>query len=344
MPQNQATDDARFAAAALRYGIRHAGLTNPNPCVAAIIVKRVDGVDIIVGRGVTAPGGRPHAETQAIKMAGDNAKGATMYVTLEPCSHHGKTPPCSEAIVASGLAKVVACMSDPDPRVAGRGFDQLKTAGIGVVCPILRPEAMLVHAAHIVSKTLQRPYVCLKMAVSQDGMIGRRGAGQVAISGFHAWNYVQSLRAQSDAILVGVGTVLNDDPSLTCRLPGLEMRSPMRVVLDAKNEMPSDAKILHIEDCTETLVLNERVPHNVLQELAKKYVQSVMIEGGAKVATEFLKANLVDTIHLIEAPGTIGPDGVKAPIHLMTDTEQFEIIDQRALGEDRLTLYRRKDF
>lgn len=343
MPKNQATDDARFAAAALRYGLRHAGLTNPNPCVAAIIVKRVDGADIVVGRGVTAPGGRPHAETQAIQMAGDDAKGATMYVTLEPCSHHGKTPPCADAIVASGLARVVACISDPDPRVAGQGLDRLTSAGISVSSPVLKSEALHVHAPHIISKTKQRPYVFLKMAVSSDGMIGQRGAGQIAISGPHAWNYVQGLRSQSDAILVGVGTVLSDDPSLTCRLPGLEVRSPMRVVLDARHQMPGDAKILKDQDSKQTVVLNAYTPQQVLQELAERGVRSLMIEGGAKVATEFLKARLVDALHLIEGPGIIGPGGIKAPMHLMTDPEQFDTTDQRVLGEDLLTVYRRKD-
>lgn len=344
MSQNQANDDARFAAAALRYGLRNAGLTNPNPCVAAIIVKRINGADIVVGRGVTASGGRPHAETQAIEMAGADAKGATMYVTLEPCSHHGKTPPCADAIIKSGLARVVACMTDPDPRVAGQGLKRLKEADILVSSPLLQSEAAQIHAPHIVSKRHQRPYVFLKMAVSSDGMIGRTGTGQVAISGIHAWHYVQGLRAQSDAILVGVGTVLGDDPSLTCRLPGLETRSPIRVVLDARNHMPTNAKILSNQELAETLVLSERNPTDVLQTLAKRGVQSLMIEGGARVAHEFLTAGLVDAVHLIQAPDVVVPGGIEAPLALMTDSSQFDVIDRRSLGDDKLVIYRKKGF
>ncbi|MEP0522262.1 MAG: bifunctional diaminohydroxyphosphoribosylaminopyrimidine deaminase/5-amino-6-(5-phosphoribosylamino)uracil reductase RibD [Hyphomicrobiales bacterium] len=344
MPENQAKLDARFAAAALRYGLRHAGLTKPNPCVAAIIVKCVGGSHVVVGRGVTALGGRPHAETLAIRMAGEFAHGATLYVTLEPCSHHGKTPPCTDAIIDSGIARVVACMSDPDKRVAGGGFDKLKNAGVSVSRGGLELDAMQVHAPHIISKTLHRPYVFLKMAVSSDGMIGQRRGGQVAISGPQAWNYVHGLRAQSDAILVGVGTVLSDDPTLTCRLPGLQHRSPMRVVLDARHQMPSDAKIISISDSTETLVLNGRNPHEVLQNLAERGVQSLMIEGGAKVAAAFLKAQLVDAVHLIQAPGSVGADGVSAPMSLMTDVAQFDIAEKRSLGDDKLTIYLRKDF
>lgn len=344
MSQNQAINDARFAAAALRFGLRHAGLTNPNPCVAAIIVKQIDGKDIVVGRGVTAPGGRPHAETQAIAMAGAKTNGATMYVTLEPCSHYGKTPPCADAIIKSGLARVVACMADPDPRVAGQGLARLKKAGISVTTPILEAKAAHIHAPHIISKLQQRPYVFLKMAVSSDGGIGRLGAGQIAISGPHAWNYVQTLRAQSDAILVGVGTVLNDNPSLTCRLPGLETRSPLRVVLDARNQMPLDAKILNNQAKAETLVLNDCKPTDALKILQKRGVQSVMIEGGAKVARAFLAAHLVDTIHLINAPVAVGADSIQAPSQLMTDPDQFDIEDQRSLGDDHLTIYRQKGF
>lgn len=344
MPDNQVKVDARFAAAALRYGRRHSGLTNPNPCVAAIIVQREDDAYIVVGRGVTALGGRPHAETQAIQMAGSQARGATLYVTLEPCSHHGKTPPCADAVIDSGINRVVACLSDPDSRVAGKGFDKLKAAGISVTSPVIKSEAIQAHAPHIVSKTLGRPYVILKMAVSSDGMIGRRGAGQVAISGPHAWNYVQGLRAQSDAILVGVGTVLSDDPALTCRLPGLASRSPMRVVLDARHQMPSNARVLEIADDTETLVLDGQTPGDVLQRLTERGVQSLMIEGGAKVATAFLEARLVDAVHLIEAPGLVGSNGVAAPLHLMTKAGQFGRINHRGLGEDKLTVYQRKDF
>ena len=164
--------DLRFAAAALRFGRRHEGLTSPNPCVAAIVVRKTGDAFRVVGRGVTGPGGRPHAEAQALLQAGAEAAGATLYVTLEPCSHHGMTPPCTDAILSSGIARVVACMADPDPRVAGAGFARLTAAGVTVVTPVLEPEARRFHAGHIAARLGQGPHVVLKLAVSSDGMIG----------------------------------------------------------------------------------------------------------------------------------------------------------------------------
>ncbi|MCA1403208.1 bifunctional diaminohydroxyphosphoribosylaminopyrimidine deaminase/5-amino-6-(5-phosphoribosylamino)uracil reductase RibD [Ensifer sp. IC3342] len=233
-------EDERFMAAALRLARRNLGLTSTNPSVACIIVK--DGT--IVGRAVTAPGGRPHAETQALAEAGEKARGATAYVTLEPCSHHGKTPPCADALIASSVARVVVSILDPDERVAGRGVVMLRDAGIAVDIGVLHRDGERALEAYLMRQRLKRPHVTLKLAVSQDGMIGRTGEGQVRITGEISRAQVQMLRAETDAILVGVGTASADDPELTVRLPGLEGRSPIRIVLDRRLELPMNSKLV----------------------------------------------------------------------------------------------------
>ncbi|OAV50080.1 bifunctional diaminohydroxyphosphoribosylaminopyrimidine deaminase/5-amino-6-(5-phosphoribosylamino)uracil reductase [Rhizobium sp. WYCCWR10014] len=232
--------DERFMAAAIRLSRWHLGRTATNPSVGCLIVK--DGV--IVGRAVTALSGRPHAETQALAEAGALARGATAYVTLEPCSHHGKTPPCSEALIAYGVARVVISVTDPDPRVSGRGIAMLREAGIEVDAGVLEVEGRHSLAAYLTRQTKNRPYVTLKLAVSADGMIGREGAGQVAITGPEARAQVQALRAETDAILVGIGTAIADDPLLTMRTPGLESQSPIRIVLDPLLALPLTSKLV----------------------------------------------------------------------------------------------------
>ncbi|MBY3086542.1 bifunctional diaminohydroxyphosphoribosylaminopyrimidine deaminase/5-amino-6-(5-phosphoribosylamino)uracil reductase RibD [Rhizobium laguerreae] len=232
--------DERFMAAAIRLSRWHLGRTATNPSVGCLIVR--DGV--IVGRAVTALGGRPHAETQALAEAGALARGATAYVTLEPCSHHGKTPPCSEALIAYGVARVVISVTDPDRRVSGRGIAMLREAGIEVDAGALEAEGRQSLAAYLTRQTKNRPYVTLKLAVSADGMIGRAGEGQVAITGPEARAQVQALRAETDAILVGIGTAIADDPLLTVRTPGLESQSPIRIVLDPSLALPLTSKLV----------------------------------------------------------------------------------------------------
>ncbi|MBY3180652.1 bifunctional diaminohydroxyphosphoribosylaminopyrimidine deaminase/5-amino-6-(5-phosphoribosylamino)uracil reductase RibD [Rhizobium laguerreae] len=232
--------DERFMAAAIRLSRWHLGRTATNPSVGCLIVR--DGV--IVGRAVTALGGRPHAETQALAEAGALARGATAYVTLEPCSHHGKTPPCSGALIAYGVARVVISVADPDPRVSGRGIAMLREAGIEVDTGVLEAEGRHSLAAYLTRQTKKRPYVTLKLAVSADGMIGRAGEGQVAITGPEARAQVQALRAETDAILVGIGTAIADDPLLTVRTPSLESQSPIRIVLDPSLALPLTSKLV----------------------------------------------------------------------------------------------------
>ncbi|ARM87817.1 riboflavin biosynthesis protein RibD [Rhizobium sp. CIAT894] len=233
-------DDERFMAAAIRLSRRHLGRTATNPSVGCLIVKD----SVVVGQAVTAVGGRPHAEPQALAEAGEAARGATAYVTLEPCSHHGKTPPCAEALIAYGVARVVISVTDPDPRVSGRGIAMLREAGIEVDAGVLEAEGRRSLAAYLTRQTKNRPYVTLKLAVSADGMIGREGEGQVAITGPEARAEVQALRAETDAILVGIGTAISDDPLLTVRTPGLEAQSPIRIVLDPSLALPLTSRLV----------------------------------------------------------------------------------------------------
>ncbi|PST25515.1 bifunctional diaminohydroxyphosphoribosylaminopyrimidine deaminase/5-amino-6-(5-phosphoribosylamino)uracil reductase RibD [Mesorhizobium plurifarium] len=233
-------EDERFMAAAMRLARRNLGLTSTNPSVGCILVKQ----GTIVGAAVTAPGGRPHAETQALAVAGEKARGATAYVTLEPCSHHGKTPPCADALIASGIGRVVVSILDPDERVAGRGVVMLRDAGVDVDIGILQEEGERVLEAYLMRQRKKRPHVTLKLAVSADGMIGRRGEGQVRITGDVSRAQVQILRAETDAILVGIGTAAADDPELTVRMHGLEDRSPVRIVLDRRFDLPLESKLV----------------------------------------------------------------------------------------------------
>ena len=232
MPESRAIDDQRFMALALALGRRGLGNAWPNPAVGAVVVRYEGGEPVIVGRGWTQPGGRPHAETEALRRAGPAARGATLYATLEPCSHQGQTPPCTDAIIAAGISRVVSAMEDPNVRVAGRGHALLRAAGLAVNIGIGGAEARRAHAGHIRRTCEHRPHVTLKLAVSSDGKAGLAGPKPVQITGTAARAKAHLLRAMNDAILVGIGTVLADDPQLTCRLPGMAAQSPVRVVLE----------------------------------------------------------------------------------------------------------------
>ena len=228
-------------ALALALGRRELGRTWPNPAVGAVIVK--DGV--VVGRGWTQPGGRPHAEVEALRRAGAAARGATLYVTLEPCSHHGKSPPCANAIIAAGISRVVSALEDPNPEVAGAGHARLRAAGIAVEVGLGADAARHDHAGHIRRMRDGRPEVILKLAVSADGKAGAAGRRPVAITGDAVRSRVHLMRAQSDAVMIGIGTALADDPMLTCRLPGMAKDSPVRIVLDSALRLPLDSRLVH---------------------------------------------------------------------------------------------------
>jgi diaminohydroxyphosphoribosylaminopyrimidine deaminase/5-amino-6-(5-phosphoribosylamino)uracil reductase len=349
--------DERHMREAIELSLAHVGRTGPNPSVGCVIVK--DGE--VVGRGVTALGGRPHAEPQAIAEAGEKAKGATAYVTLEPCSHHGKTPPCANAIVAAGIARVVVAVADPDPRVSGRGLKMLADADIEVTIGILQKEARRAMAGYLTRQTKGRPQVTLKLAVSADGMLGREGGGQVAITGKEARENVHRLRAESDAILVGIGTALADDPELTVRIPGLESASPLRIVLDKRAELPLTSKLVHSASQVPVLlavgpgakgnraVLQSRAVEvlevvdieALLSTLAQRGVSSLMVEGGARVAGDLLARGLVDRIHLYDSSVVVGEGGIASPITPGRLPAGFVKTDERQVGADRLQIFER---
>lgn len=361
-------EDERFMAAALRLARHHLGQTSTNPSVGCLIVK--DGE--IVGQAVTAKGGRPHAETQALAEAGEKARGGTAYVTLEPCSHHGKTPPCADALVAAGIGRVVISILDPDERVAGRGVVRLRDAGVAVDVGVLSDEGHRALEAYLMRQVKKRPFVILKLAVSADGMIGRKGAGQVRITGSASRRQVQMLRAETDAILVGVGTATADDPELTVRLPGLEDRSPQRIVLDRRLELPLGSKLVRTARDVPVIVIagdeigaadkdDERLARkagleaagvevleagsiaDLLTALASRGISSLMVEGGAVAARAFLDAGLVDRIQLYTGPGVIGEDGIASPFDRTSVPSGFRRVAEARYGDDLFEEYEREN-
>jgi len=367
--KEQKTADQRFMQLALSLGRRGQGRTSPNPAVGAVVVKD----DVIVGRGWTQPSGRPHAEPEALGRAGEAARGATLYVTLEPCSHFGKSPPCTDAVIASGIVRVVAAIEDPNPEVAGQGFAKLRAAGIAVDIGLERAEAAYAHAGHFRRIRDKRPHVILKLAVSADDKIGAAGRMPVAITGEASRTRVHLLRAQCDAILVGIGTVLADDPELTCRLPGMEARSPVRVVLDRALRIQGDSRLVRSARATPLWVMASelaeapaaaklgaagavvmRMPPaaasgldlpTVLHALAEKGITRLMVEGGSRVASSFVAAGLVDEAWLLRAPQAIGADGINAldalPLTQITQSSAFRVRASETLAKDTLTIYER---
>jgi diaminohydroxyphosphoribosylaminopyrimidine deaminase/5-amino-6-(5-phosphoribosylamino)uracil reductase len=363
--------DQRFMALALALGRRGQGRTWPNPAVGAVVVR--DGV--IVGRGWTQAGGRPHAEPEALGRAGEAARGATLYVTLEPCSHFGKSPPCADAIIAAGIARVVSAIEDPNPEVAGQGHARLRAAGITVDIGIGAAEAARDHAGHFRRVRDKRPHVILKLAVSIDDKIAAAGHKPVAISGEAAKARVHLLRAQCDAILVGVGTVLADDPLLTCRLPGMETRSPVRVVLDRALRIPATSRLVHSARETPLWVMTSNVSEApaamklgaagaqvirvatatapppgldlpaVLHALAGKGITRLLVEGGARVASSLVTAGIVDEAWLLRGPDSVGADGIPAldalPLSAITQSPAFKQRASEMLQKDTLTIYER---
>jgi diaminohydroxyphosphoribosylaminopyrimidine deaminase / 5-amino-6-(5-phosphoribosylamino)uracil reductase len=272
MAGHNARLDQRFMSLALALGRRGLGNTWPNPAVGAVVVRH-DGEPIIIGRGWTQPRGRPHAETEALRRAGAAARGATLYATLEPCSHQGKTPPCTDAIIAAGIMRVVSAIEDPNA-LAGRGHALLRASGIAVDVGIGAAEARRAHAGHIRRVCDHRPHILLKLAVSADGKVGLAGRKPAAITGEAARAHVHLIRAMNDAILIGIGTALADDPLLTCRLPGMAARSPVRVVLDPGLRLPTTAAL--VRSATETpvwVIAGEGAPMQAEAVLAARGVE-----------------------------------------------------------------------
>jgi len=325
-------EDIRFMRLALALGERAQGAAWPNPAVGCVIVR--DGR--IVGRGWTGRGGRPHAETVALARAGSAARGATAYVTLEPCAHHGQTPPCSQALVAAGISRVVIAMLDPDPRVDGRGLASLRAAGLEVEVGCLETEARRAHEGFLARLRSGRPAVTLKAALSLDGKIAAATGMGRWITGEPARAWAHRLRLEHDAVLVGIGTALADDPELTCRLPGLPPRSPVRVVLDRQLRLPLGSRLARTASETPVWLVTrspvdparaaplqalgvriEAVASEgpgslprTLALLAERGITRLLVEGGREVATAFVRAGLVDRLVLFQAPILLGDDGV----------------------------------
>ena len=354
---------------ALVLARRGLGLAWPNPSVGAIVVTPSGE---IVGRGWTAPGGRPHAEAVALERAGIKAQDSTIHVTLEPCAHEGRGMACSDAIVAARPARVVIGLRDPDPRTAGRGIERLKAAGIEVEEGVLAAEAAAVTLGHIMRVTHGRPAVTLKLAVGADGLVPQGHGKPVWVTGPDARAHGHLLRARNDAILVGRGTVLADDPTLTCRLPGMSCRSPVRVVLDRRLRTPPQAKLFDDVMVPVWLICAEGESHpaaeglhehgaeivpvaiddcglidiqDALATLADRGITRVLVEGGPTVARAFLDADLVDEAVIYEGAKPAGGEGLTPfagdGLDRLTQSGHFTTIATRSFGPDRMTWRRR---
>ncbi len=365
--QNKTLDefDKKFMSYALNLSKKHLGKTAPNPVVGCVIVA--DGE--IISSGVTAKNGRPHAEKIAIDKVVDRKilKNSTIYVTLEPCSHVGQTPPCVDEIIKCGFAKVVIATKDSDSRVNGAGIKKLEDAGIEVVCGILEKEAREINRGFFSTREKNRPFVTLKLATSLDGKIATKNFDSKWITSQQARNFAHHLRGINDAILVGANTVRYDDPSLDCRISGLEDFSPIRVIVSKSLDLNSDAKIFQNCDKISTLILTcnsqKKSPspqakiilcaekngevdlQNALKKLAENGINSLLIEGGQKIATAFLKENLVDELVWIKNKKIVGNDGIAAIgdfdiTAISKALTHFKQAEVRELEEDVITIYR----
>jgi diaminohydroxyphosphoribosylaminopyrimidine deaminase/5-amino-6-(5-phosphoribosylamino)uracil reductase len=360
--------DADYMRRAIAAGRRTRGATGDNPAVGCVIVR--DGR--VVAVTCTATGGRPHAETLALEMAGERARGATVYVTLEPCSHHGRTPPCADALIAAGVARVVTGIKDPDDRVSGSGHERIRQAGIEVVTGLLANEVRHELRGYLMRRINNRAYVTLKLAVSADGKIAAKAGQPTAVTGPEVRSRVHLMRARADAIMVGVSTVLADDPALTCRLPGMAARSPVRIVSDSTLKIPLDCALLRTARDTPVWLMTthqasparrEQVEAtgarviecattpdgkvdlaDLLQRLAGEGISHVLAEGGAHMARALIEDDLVDEACLFSSPDKLGHGGLDAMAGLPLDTirasSRFRASAEiEKLGRDWLATY-----
>jgi diaminohydroxyphosphoribosylaminopyrimidine deaminase/5-amino-6-(5-phosphoribosylamino)uracil reductase len=366
-------------AAALALARRGLGQVWPNPAVGCVLIRPGSGspggeaADTVIGRGWTQPGGRPHAETEALSRAGAAARGSVAYVSLEPCSHHGKTPPCADALVAAGVARAVVAMEDADPRVHGAGIARLRQAGIAVTLGVGAAEAAEINAGFLIRLHEGRPLVTLKLATTLDGRIATHTGESRWITGEAARQRAHLLRATHDAVLVGIGTALADDPHLTCRLPGMSGRSPIRVVLDGRLRLPLTANLVARARETPTWLVTlsggdaarrraladsgveviEIPPDDdgnlsvadALRRLGERGLTRVLAEGGSHVAAALLQARLVDRVAWFRAAAVIGGDGLPAAqafgVDSLTGAPRFVPAGQVRVGDDVLETYRR---
>jgi len=319
---------------ALDLAAKGAGYVSPNPMVGAVVVK--DGQ--VVGRGYHQAIGGPHAEVNAIDDAGDQSRDATLFVTLEPCNHHGRTPPCTRKILDAGIRQVVVAMADPNPHVTGGGLEFLRSQGVDVSCGICEVEAVHLNESFIKYARTNRPFVVLKMAATLDGRIATRTGDSRWVTGAQARAFVHQLRHAMDAIMVGVGTVMADDPALTTRLESGPGADPLRIVLDTHLTMIPTARMLNQSSPAETIIVcgpgapvhkkqhlkdagarilevplyNGRIdPRLLMEQLGARGVSSLLVEGGAHVAGSLLQAGIVDKAHFFYAPKIMGgEDGI----------------------------------
>jgi len=362
-------NDRHFMQAALTLAQRGLGTVWPNPTVGCVLVK--DG--IVIGRGWTQPGGRPHGETEALARAGLRARGATAYVSLEPCCHHGKTPPCTDALVAAGIARAVVAIEDPDPRVAGRGIAKLREAGVTVETGLCAEAAADINAGFLMRIGKGRPLVTLKLASTLDGKIATAAGESRWITGELARNRAHLLRATHDAIMVGVNTIVADDPLLTCRLPGLESRNPIRIVVDGSLRVPLTAQLIAsardvptwlvhrhsadaarrraLLDCGVELIeapLTDSSEMNLavaFEELGKRGLTRVLVEGGARLAGALFEADLVDRLAWFRAPMLLGGDALPSieafGVTELKSAPRFTRSSIETLGDDVLEMLTR---
>jgi diaminohydroxyphosphoribosylaminopyrimidine deaminase / 5-amino-6-(5-phosphoribosylamino)uracil reductase len=358
-------NDTDHMAHALRLAARGLGNVWPNPAVGCVIVK--DG--LIVGRGWTQPGGRPHAEVRALDHAGPSAQGATAYVTLEPCAHHGQTPPCAEALIAAGIARVVTALTDPDPRVAGKGHAILRAAGIAVTEGVLKAEATHLNAGFLKRVTKGLPFVTLKLAASLDGRIATASGESRWITGPDARRKVHAMRLSHDAVMIGSGTAVADDPDLTVREMG-EVRQPVRILLDRmlthspQSRLGRTAKdhpvwLLHGPAASEparsawaatgaTLIETTEADGHLdltaaLQSLAQKGLTRILCEGGGTVAAALIRNSSVDELALFSAGLLLGADGAPALAALnhasLSDAPRPNLRSISRIGADTFSLW-----
>ena len=370
MTIDRASFDHQMMSIAIRMARRGIGNTAPNPAVGAVIADEAIGE--VISRGWTQPGGRPHAEKEALRRAGERARGRTMYVTLEPCAHTGRVPTCADALLSAGLRRVVCAIPDPNPVVSGRGFAQLRAKGVEVDVGLLADEARWVTLGHILRQTAHRPFVQIKMALDAEGKIAAGDGAPVWVTCPEARAYAHRLRAEADAILVGAGTVLADDPELTCRLPGLAHRSPDRIVLDTRLRTPASAKVYRQQSAKERIWIASaaeavdaaRRPRGaalvldvgsrdgraldldgLLDTLAENGLTRLMVEGGPTVWHAFLAAGFVDEACVVSSrTKASGPT-----IHVIEGEHaaffaRFKLhrVSARTLGTDDLVIYRRE--
>lgn len=370
--QLQEAIDRDHMRTALTLARRGLGMVAPNPAVGCVII---DSGGHVAGRGWTAVGGRPHAETLALKQAAGKAKGGTAYVSFEPCSHKGETPPCAKALIKSGIGRVVIGCGDPDPRVSGNGVSMLEAAGIEVTEGVLEAEALALNAGFITKIKLGRPLFTLKAATSLDGRIATRTGDSQWITGDAARLTAHMLRARHDAVMVGIGTALADDPSLTCRLGGMESFSPVRIVADSSLRLPPTSFLVTTAKQYPTWIIcspdADKKTSNALEEngvtvinveknqsgrpspaamakaLGERGLTRVLIEGGGKLAGEFLAAGLVDQLAWYHAPMLIGGDGVAAAasfgVEKLVDAPEYVRSGLELVGRDLYETYQRGD-